>query len=89
LTSGAEIFFFAVVLVDVSAEDIYWEGGGRIRGGGERERERERENSASADSSDKSRGILNYLNGAYRSGIAEGAAQNYLAQLLFVRKAGG
>jgi hypothetical protein len=36
LTSGAEIFFFiSVVLVDVSAEDICWDGGGR------RERERE------------------------------------------------
>ena len=51
---------------------------------GERERERE----SSADSSDKSRGILSYLNGAYRSGIAEGAAQNYLANLLIMRKAG-
>jgi hypothetical protein len=36
LASGAEIFFFSVVLVDVSAEDIYWKGG---RGGRERERE--------------------------------------------------
>jgi hypothetical protein len=35
LTSGAEFFFFSVILVDVSAEDIYWKG--------ERERERERE----------------------------------------------
>jgi hypothetical protein len=44
---------------------------------------------SSADSSDKSRGILSYLNGAYRSGFAEGAAQNYLAQFFFMRKAGG
>ena len=43
----------------------------------------------SAYSSDKSRGILSYLNGAYRSGIAEGAAQKDLAQFFFMRKAGG
>jgi hypothetical protein len=77
LTSGADIFFFVVVLVDVSAEDIYWE---EEEGGGERE--------SSAHSSDKSRGILSYLNGD-RSGFAEGVAKKYLAQLLFVRKAGG
>ena len=29
LTSEAEIFFFSVVLVDVSAEDIYWGEGER------------------------------------------------------------
>ena len=58
------------------------------RGGGWKGK-RERERAAQTDSSDKSRGILSYLNGAYRSGFAEGAAQNHLAQLLFVRKAGG
>jgi hypothetical protein len=46
LTSEAEIFFFfSVVLVDVTAEDIYWEEGG----GGGRERERERERESSTD----------------------------------------
>ena len=40
LTSGAEIFFFfSVVLVDVSAEDIYWEEGGEGVEGKERERD--------------------------------------------------
>ena len=50
LASGAEFFFFSVVLVDVSAEDIYWKGG-------EGEREREREKESRAHSSDKSRAM--------------------------------
>jgi hypothetical protein len=73
LTSGAEIYFFSVVLVVVSAEEIYCEAGREQRTQFRKE----------------SRNIILVLPAAYGDGFKEGAALKYLAQFLLVRKAGG